>query len=179
MPTDLLMAMDIDVDTMERGLLMLKLLLMHLMAKGLLSLMGSLVTFMVLVLELPDILAMLPAMSEELFLAIHLIIMARGLLKPRLRLMLTMVDMVMEEVMVDMPTDLLMAMDIDVDTMERGLLMLKLLLMHLMAKGLLSLMGSLVTFMVLVLELLDILAMLPAMWEEPFLAIHLIIMARG
>merc|ERR1711892_738787 len=114
-----------------------------------------------------------------LFLAIHLIIMARGLLKLRLRLILTMVVMVMEEVMVEMPTDLLMAMDIDVDTMERGLLMLKLLLMHLMAKGLLSLMGSLVTFMVLVLELPDILAMLPAMSEELFLAIHLIIMARG
>ena len=41
--------------------------------------------------------------------------------------MLTMVVMVMEEVMVDMPTDLLMAMvDIDVATMERGLLMLRL-----------------------------------------------------
>merc|ERR1711892_1612513 len=64
-----------------------------------------------------------------LYLAIHLIIMARGLLKPRLRLMLTTVVMVMEEVIVDMPTDLLMAMDIDVDTMERGLLMLKLRLM--------------------------------------------------
>ena len=54
-----------------------------------------------------------------------------------------------------------------VDTMERGLLRLKLLLRHLMAKGLLSLMGLLVMFMVmvmvLVLELLDILVMLPAM----------------
>jgi len=61
--------------------------------------------------------------------------MARGLLKPRLRLMLTMVVMVMEEVMVDMPTDLLMAMDIDVATMERGLLMLMLTMVVMVMEG--------------------------------------------
>merc|ERR1712106_963148 len=40
------------VDTMERGLQMLKLLLRHLMAKGLLCLMGLLVMFMVMVMAL-------------------------------------------------------------------------------------------------------------------------------
>jgi len=61
--------------------------------------------------------------------------MARGLLKPMLMLMLTMVVMVMEEAMVDMPTDLLMAMDIDVATMERGLLMLMLTMVVMVMEG--------------------------------------------
>ena len=90
-------------------------------------------------------------------------------------LMLIMVDMVMEDMLMvflmDMATDMVIIM-------ARGLLKLKLLqMLLLMAKGPLSHMGLLVMFMVW--ELLGIQVMPPAMLVEQYMAIHLIIMARG
>ena len=62
-------------------------------------------------------------MLVEPFMANHHMIMARGLLRPWLMLMLTMVDMAME----DMPMALLMAMDTGVVIiMARGQLTLRL-----------------------------------------------------
>ena len=87
---------------------------------------------MSMVLELLLIQAMPPAMLDKPSLAIHHIIMARGLLM----LMLTMVDMVMEDMLMvrlmDMATDMVIIM-------AKDLLKLRLMLL-LMAKGPLSLM---------------------------------------
>jgi len=101
-----------------------------------------------------------PAMAADL--------MDTSLERDQPKLKLIMEDMVLELLpILAMAAALSVGLSMDilltgVDTMERGLQMLKLLLRHLMEKGLLSHMGLLVMFMVLVLELLDILVMLPA-----------------
>jgi len=97
-----------------------------------------------------------PAMAADL--------MDTSLERDQPKLKLIMEDMVLELLpILAMAAALSVGLSMDilltgVDTMERGLQMLK----HLMEKGLLSHMGLLVMVMVLVLELLDILVMLPA-----------------
>jgi len=137
-------AMGLDVPSMARDLQMLRLPLnLLLMVKDLLSPMVLLVMFMAW--ELLGTLDMLPAMLEELSMAI------------------------------------LLPMGMDVATMARGLQMLRLTLnLPLMVRGLLSPMELLVMFVAW--ELLGTLVMLPAMLEEPSMAILLFIdlsMAKG